>query len=63
MVLVIVIVAVVIALQGFFFWKNLKRMQEYRDIFGRPDSWSIIHDKETEFVSGINGYKQILRGS
>lgn len=56
MVLVIVIVAVVIALQGFFFWKNLKRMQEYRDIFGRPDSWSIIHDKETEFVSGINGY-------
>lgn len=52
---VVIIVLVIIVLQGYFFYKNLRRMREYKDIFSKPDSWEITHDAETDFVSGIDG--------
>ena len=53
--LVQVIVAFIIALQIFFFVKNVLRMQEYKQIFADESSWGIAHDSETKFVSGIYG--------
>lgn len=50
-----VIVLVMIALQGFFFVKNLRRMKEYRQIFEKDESWGISHDSSTGFVVGISG--------
>ena len=44
-----------IALQGFFFVKNLRRMKEYRQIFEKDESWGISHDSSTGFVVGISG--------
>lgn len=59
------IVVIIIALQGFFFWKNWKRMQEYADIFdgsqfgghplGGESSWCVVHNHETGFPVGIGG--------
>ena len=54
-VFVVIIVLGIIALQGYFFYKNLCRMREYKDIFSKPDSWEIAHDAETGFASGIDG--------
>ena len=53
--LVIIIVAFIIALQIFFFVKNVLRMQEYKQIFANESSWGIAHNSETKFVSGIYG--------
>lgn len=50
-----IIVGVIVALQIFFFIKNVFRMLEYKEIFGKEQSWEIIHDSETKFVIGIRG--------
>lgn len=49
------IVAIIIILQIYFFVKNIFRMQEYKEIFARENSWGIDRNKETDFVSGIHG--------
>ena len=49
------IVVVIIALQIFFFVKNVLRMREYKQIFSEESSWRIAHNSETKFVSGIYG--------
>ena len=49
------IVVVIIALQIFFFVKNVLRMREYQQIFSEESSWGIAHNSETKFVSGIYG--------
>ena len=51
-----IIVSVIILLQIFFFIKNVLRMIEYKKIFDKENTWSIDHDSDTDFVSGINGY-------
>ena len=53
--IVIFIVLVIIALQIYFFIKNVLRMREYKEIFGKEKSWGIAHNAETNFVSGIYG--------
>ena len=53
--LVPIIVAIIIALQIFFFVKNVLRMREYKKIFAEEKSWGIAHSPETKFVSGIYG--------
>lgn len=53
--LVLIIVAFIIALQLFFFVKNVLRMREYKQIFSEESSWGIAHNPETKFVSGIYG--------
>ena len=53
--LVPIIVAIIIALQIFFFVKNVLRMREYKKIFAEEKSWGIAHNPETKFVSGIYG--------
>ena len=53
--LVLIIVAFIIALQIFFFVKNVLRMREYKKIFAEERSWGIAHNPETKFVSGIFG--------
>ncbi|MCI7316269.1 MAG: hypothetical protein MR516_08500 [Bacteroidales bacterium] len=53
--LVPIIVALIIALQIFFFVKNVLRMREYKKIFAEENSWGIAHNLETKFVSGIYG--------
>lgn len=53
--LVPIIVAVIIAIQIFFFIKNVLRMREYKKIFAEEKSWGIAHNTETKFVSGIYG--------
>lgn len=50
-----IIVAVIVALQFFFFIKNVFRMAEYKKIFSNEGSWGITHNPETKFVSGISG--------
>lgn len=54
-ILVLIIVAFIIALQIFFFVKNVLRMREYKQIFSDESSWGIAHNAETKFVSGIYG--------
>ena len=49
------IVIIIILIQIYFFSKNVIRMNEYRRIFEKEDSWGINHNTETGFVSGING--------
>ncbi|MBQ8158116.1 MAG: apolipoprotein A1/A4/E family protein [Prevotella sp.] len=58
--LVIIIVAFIIALQIFFFVKNVLRMQEYKNIFIEESSWDIAHNPETKFVSGIYGNGNVI---
>ena len=53
--LVPLIVIAIIILQIFFFVKNVRRMQEYKQIFVEESSWSIEHNPDTNFVSGIRG--------
>lgn len=53
--LVLIIVAAIIALQIFFFVKNVLRMRDYKEIFAEENSWGIAHNPETNFVSGIYG--------
>lgn len=53
--LVPIIVAFIIALQIFFFVKNVFRMRDYKKIFAEENSWGIAHNSETNFVSGIYG--------
>lgn len=53
--LVILMVAAIIALQIFFFVKNVLRMIEYKNIFALEKSWGLIYNSETTFVSGIYG--------
>lgn len=53
--LVPIIVAFIIALQIFFFVKNVLRMRDYKKIFAEENSWGIAHNPETNFVSGIYG--------
>lgn len=53
--LVLLIVVAIIALQIFFFVKNVLRMREYKEIFVEESSWGIAHNPETKFVSGIYG--------
>ena len=54
-VIVPIIVIIIILAQIYFFSKNIKRMNEYRRIFEKEDSWGISHNIETGFVSGIRG--------
>jgi len=53
--IVLIIVAFIIALQIFFFVKNVLRMREYKQIFADESSWGIAHNVDTKFVSGIYG--------
>lgn len=53
--IVIFVVLVIIALQIYFFIKNVLRMREYKEIFGKEKTWGIAHNAETNFVSGIYG--------
>jgi len=53
--LVQIIVLGIIALQVYFFIKNVHRMCEYKDIFSKEKTWGITHNSETNFVSGISG--------
>ena len=53
--LVILIVVAVIAAQVYFFMNNLKRMKEFKNIFSSPNSYKIIKDDESGFVTGISG--------
>lgn len=55
MIVVGIIVFIVIAFQVFFFWKNLKRMHTFRDIFSAPSSWAVQINEDGQTVSGING--------
>lgn len=50
-----IIVIAIIALQGYFFVKNILRMKEYMEIFENKSSWSILHDTTSGFVNGIAG--------
>lgn len=50
-----IIVLFIIGLQVYFYVKNLRRMQQFRDIFARKSSWGIAHDGATGFVKGIYG--------
>ena len=54
-ILVPAIVLAIVLLQIFFFFMNVNRMKEYKQIFENQKSWKILHDEETNFVSGING--------
>ena len=49
-----IIVACIIALQLFFFVKNLLRMQTFRRIFSNGDSWDVSKN-EVGFANGIKG--------
>ena len=49
------IIVGVIILQLYFFSKNLRRMNEYRNIFCEESSWNIKWNEETGFVNGITG--------
>lgn len=53
--LVPIIILCIIALQIYFFVKNLNRMHEFRDIFERNETWEISKDEDTDFVNGITG--------
>lgn len=55
MIVVGIIVFIVIAFQVSFFWKNLKRMHTFRDIFSVPSSWAVQINEDGQTVSGING--------
>lgn len=55
MIIVGIIVFFVIAFQVTFFWKNLKRMHTFRDIFSAPSSWGVRINEDGQTVSGING--------
>ncbi len=54
-VIVPIIVIIIILAQIYFFTKNIKRMNEYKRIFEKEESWGINHNIETGFVSGIRG--------
>lgn len=54
-VVVPIIVVIIILAQIYFFRKNIERMNEYKGIFEKKESWGIKHDLETGFVSGIRG--------
>lgn len=55
MIVVGIIVFIVVAFQVSFFWKNLKRMHTFRDIFSAPSSWAVQINEDGQTVSGING--------
>lgn len=55
MIVVGIIVFIVIAFQVSFFWKNLKRMHTFGDIFSSPSSWAVRINEDGQTVSGING--------
>ena len=50
-----IIILCIIALQFFFFVKNLKRMHQFRDIFDRKDTWGLTHEAQSGWVKGIYG--------
>lgn len=50
-----IIVLFIIILQIYFYRKNIKRMNEFSSVFYDPDSWDIMYDANTRFVSGIEG--------
>lgn len=49
------IIVIIVAIQVYFFVKNVFRMKEYKQIFTEEKSWDIAHNPETNFVSGIKG--------
>ena len=54
-IIVPVIIIGIVSLQIFLFLKNLQRMKEFKDIFKEADSWNILYDEESHFVSSIAG--------
>lgn len=58
-----IIVLGIIALQFYFFVKNLKRMHQFRDIFMKKGTWDISHDRDSGFVKGIYGQGNIIFSS
>lgn len=54
-IIVPIIIIGIVLLQIFFFLKNLQRMKEFKDIFKESESWNILYDDETHFVSSIDG--------
>ena len=59
-ILVPIIVATIVVIQIFFFFKNVLRMYEYKNIFVEESSWGIAHNPETKFVSGIYGEGNVI---
>ncbi|MBD5184943.1 MAG: apolipoprotein A1/A4/E family protein [Bacteroidales bacterium] len=53
--LVPVIIIIIIALQIFFFVKNLLRMNLFSNIFSKEKSWSLRKNSETGLVDGVYG--------
>lgn len=51
-----IIIISIIALQLFFFIKNLLRMHKFSTIFKEDDSWSLHRDFSTDLVDGIKGF-------
>ena len=58
-----IIVLGIIALQFYFFVKNLKRMHQFPDIFMKKGTWDISHDRDSGFVKGIYGQGNIIFSS
>ena len=58
-----IIILGIIALQFYFFVKNLKRMHQFRDIFMKKGTWDISHDRDSGFVKGIYGQGNIIFSS
>ncbi|MCM1078078.1 MAG: hypothetical protein NC116_10130 [Clostridium sp.] len=53
--LVLIIIAVIICVQVYFFWTNLQRMKQYSNIFSEKDSWGFRKDSMSGFISDIYG--------
>lgn len=49
------IITLIVLLQLYFFFKNKRRMEEFKDIFNNENSWDIKKNEETGFVNGIEG--------
>ena len=58
-----IIILGIIALQFYFFVKNLNRMHQFRDIFMKKGTWDISHDRDSGFVKGIYGQGNIIFSS
>lgn len=50
-----IIILVIICAQIYFFLQNLKKMEEYKQIFAQEKTWDISDNPETGFVVGIKG--------
>lgn len=54
-IIVPIVIVIIICAQIIFFIKNLKRMNEYSNIFTCDTPWELERDYETDYVTGIRG--------